>query len=493
MTTYTIPDIYTRVIDQAVSFTRSRLTVFGMVGTASKGPFDSPQLITTESQWYDTFGPPKSGVETSFLSARGFLRKGQLMWFVRVGDGSQEYANYNFPDSGGLSGLTVEAVSKGTWGNDIKAAVVESTYGFGVDVYYLGNLVESFSNLSNTGAASTTGTTVAINGKSNYIQVVAGTVDPVVASYSLTGGADGVAGITDGVYIGSTVGQTSTGLQTFANPNSIDVDIIACPERPTRPVQDALVNIAEAREDCVAILTPPDNLSASGVVDYVKGQGDYSAYSGIDTSRAATYYPYVKTYNDFLGSYAWVPPVGVMAGNYAYVDSVEYPWFAPAGEVRGDMSGYAADLRQDFTSAELSDLISVKINPIIKTPTSVHANGQFTLYQHDSALNRINVRRLLLYIREGALSVGERLVHAPNDEGTWGEFVGRMDPLMRYIANRRGVREYNIICDSTLNTPAVRANYEMHANLYIKPTKSAEFIVLNFVLKEQGATLTESA
>jgi phage tail sheath protein FI len=228
------------------------------------------------------------------------------------------------------------------------------------------------------------------------------------------------------------------------------------------------------------------------VVDLV-GYGS-SATSAIteanefDTSYAATYWPWCQIGDPATGKNVWVPASTMIAGVYAYNDKVAEPWFAPAGINRGGLSRVIR-AEQKLTQANRDTLYLNKVNPIATFPgTGVVVYGQKTLQSAASALDRVNVRRLLIQLKSYISQVALNLVFEQNTAATRNQFLSQVNPYLETVQQRQGLYAFRVIMDDTNNTPDVIDRNELIGQIYLQPTKTAEFIYLDFNITPTGAT-----
>jgi hypothetical protein len=207
-----------------------------------------------------------------------------------------------------------------------------------------------------------------------------------------------------------------------------------------------------------------------------------------NTSYAATYWPWVQVI-DATGKQVWVPASTMMAGVYAYNDSVSEPWFAPAGINRGGISTVLSAERM-LSSTQRDTLYSGKVNPIATFPNTpgVVVFGQKTLQTRASALDRVNVRRLLIAVKSYISQVANTLVFEQNTAATRNNFLAQVNPYLESVQQRQGLYAFKVIMDDTNNTPTVIDQNQMVGQIYLQPTKTAEFIYLNFNITPTGAT-----
>ena len=206
-----------------------------------------------------------------------------------------------------------------------------------------------------------------------------------------------------------------------------------------------------------------------------------------NTSYAASYWPWVRIADPATGKQVWVPASTVVPGVYAFNDKVSAPWFAPAGINRG---GLTTVLQAQFklTQANKDSLYSNNINPLATLPKNgVVVFGQKTLQKQASALDRVNVRRLMIEMKNYIRQIADTIVFEQNTIATRNSFVGRVTPFLEGIQQKQGLYAYKIIMDDSNNGPAVIDQNQLVGQIYIQPTRTAEFISLDFILLPTGA------
>ena len=207
-----------------------------------------------------------------------------------------------------------------------------------------------------------------------------------------------------------------------------------------------------------------------------------------NTSYAASYWPWVQTIDPDSAQLVWVPASTLVAGVYAYNDNVSEPWFAPAGINRGGLSTVVR-AEKKLSQANRDTLYSNKVNPIATFPgTGVVVYGQKTLQTKASALDRVNVRRLLISLKSYISQVANNLVFEQNTIATRTNFLNQVNPYLESVQQRQGLYAFKVIMDSSNNTPDVIDRNQLVGQIYIQPTKTAEFIYLDFNILPTGAT-----
>lgn len=495
------PGVYTKELDFSVYAPRLASTIFGIVTTASKGPVDELTLITDEAQLVDTFGPPSS-MHYGMYAAIQYLRAGRILLVVRVATYDQTGQGFLRDALNTQNAAQIDPTSSGSWANDL-TVVVSAALGTGyrLSVQFRGVQVEVYdgvvigtANLNSQNYIETL-----INGQSQYITVtdLNGADETLkTGTFALSGGDDG-APADDSDVVGTQIGNTRTGLQLFGDPESVDVNLIAVPGRWERTIVTSIITLVEQRQDCLGLIDPPYGLSVQQVVDWHNGQlsgdPDYLT-AALNTSYAALYYPWLQFYDGYSDAEVWVPPSGVASRVMAYNDSVADPWWAPAGLRRGRVAD-ALDIEYSPTLGERDYMYGragQNVNPFVNfTVDGITLWGQKTLQRVPTSLDRVNVRRMLLYARKVVATACRYLVFEPNDETLWRQFRNLVAPILAYIQSRRGIFDFRVICDTTTNPPYKIDQSVMTGKLLIKPTKAAEIIEVEFTLLPTGANFSE--
>ena len=226
-------------------------------------------------------------------------------------------------------------------------------------------------------------------------------------------------------------------------------------------------------------------------ISWSNGQSAYRT-AAINNSYSCSFWPWVKVYSQFDNKDVWYDPAIFALRQMTYTDNVADPWFAPAGFVRGRLTK-PTELEVKLTQGDRDTMYSGgnALNPIQNWPQQgIMVWGQRTLKRTPSALDRINVRRLMIYLRKLILQSTREFVFEPNDPFTWERITGVLNPALNDIKNRRGITEYKVVCDETTNTPLRIDRNELWTKIFIKPTKTAEMLVFEINLTSQGASLS---
>ena len=242
---------------------------------------------------------------------------------------------------------------------------------------------------------------------------------------------------------------------------------------------DKVISLAETRGDCIAVV---DLYGYGASVANVTGKADL-----LNSSYAASYWPWLQTASS-TGKNVWVPASVYIPGVYAFTDGAAAPWFAPAGLVRGGIPGVIQAERK-LTRNDRDTLYDSKVNPIATFPgTGIAIFGQKTLQTKASSLDRVNVRRLLIDLKKFIGDQAQTLVFEQNTITTRNKFLSAVNPFLDSVTQRQGLYAYRVVMDDTNNTADVIDRNQLVGQIYIQPAKTAEFIVLDFVVEPTGAT-----
>ena len=308
--------------------------------------------------------------------------------------------------------------------------------------------------------------------------------------YGLQHGTDGSMGTTQ------LKGDPASGTGVYAlDDESLGIDVALVPGIHTQEVQNALITIAEDTQNFMALISPPEGIgTAQDAIDWSNGRSFNAGYvrtAPVNSSYAAIYYPHVQVYSTFDGKNRFYDPAIFAARQICYNDDVAEPWNAPAGFIRGKLSkptGVEYALSQGERDAMYSG--GNVVNPIVNfAQQGVTIFGQRTSQRSSTATNRINVRRMLIALRKAILSATRRYTFEPNDVFTWEKVKATLDPFLAQIQKRRGITEFRVVCDDTVNTPDRVERGELWTKVILKPTKTAEVLVFEVNLTTQSAQL----
>jgi uncharacterized protein len=241
-----------------------------------------------------------------------------------------------------------------------------------------------------------------------------------------------------------------------------------------------MINTAQNRGDMMVVFDSSKHSSQISTV--------LNNTAGYDTSYAATYWPWVKTIDPSTANQVWVPASTMIPGVYAFNDNVAAPWFAPAGINRGILTT-STQAERVLTQGNRDTLYQSNVNPISTYPNvGVVIFGQKTLQRKSSSLDRINVRRLLIELKGYISQIADTFVFEQNDTVTRNNFLASINPYLNSVQQQQGLTAFRVIMDETNNTPNVVDNNQLVGQIYLQPTRTAEFILLDFNILPTGAT-----
>jgi len=303
----------------------------------------------------------------------------------------------------------------------------------------------------------------------------------IIISGSLTGGAAGTA---------ATAANIQTGLDKFKNTEEIDVTLLMTANADAATQIHAINNIAEYRKDCVAFISPLQanvvNNAGSETTDVVSHRNSMpsSSYAVMDSGWK---YMYDK-YNDV---YRYIPLNGDIAGCCAFTDESRDPFWSPAGLDRGNIRN-AIKLPYNPNKTDRDELYKNGVNPVTAMPGSgILLFGDKTLLAKPSAFDRINVRRLFILLERSIANMAKSFLFEFNDAFSRSRFVSTVEPFLRDIQGRGGVQDFAVICDDSNNTGDVVDRNEFRGDIYVKPSRSINFIQLQFVAVRSGVEFEE--
>jgi hypothetical protein len=285
-------------------------------------------------------------------------------------------------------------------------------------------------------------------------------------------------------------------IDTMANPEEVDINLFAVPGVNYDDHQGVVkyaLSVIEDRADALYIMDAPrlfdESTNTKGTsAEAVSALQD----TGIDSNYAATYWPWIQINDQTLNRFVYVAPTMEVVRSIALTDNVAFPWFAPAGINRGTTSSIVkrADVR--LTVNDRDTLYQDRINPIATfVQQGVVIFGQKTLQTAQSALDRVNVRRLLLQVRRLIAAASQTLLFEQNDQTLRDQFLQKVEPILLLIQNQRGLTAFRVIVDDTLNTPEIIDRNTLVGKIQLKPTPAAEFIDLTFQVLPTGASFED--
>jgi hypothetical protein len=271
----------------------------------------------------------------------------------------------------------------------------------------------------------------------------------------------------------------------------LNISMACVPGITEQNVQNELITLAETSQNFLAVVAPPEGLTTpQAAINWHNGQ-DTGRTAAINSSYAAVYWPWLKTFDVQTASDIYIDPAAYAVSIMCHTDSVSDPWFAPAGLTRGRLTK-PTDVEVILNQGDRDSMYQPgnAVNPIAKfAQDGICIWGQRTAQRTPSALDRVNVRRMMIVIRKMVLAATRAIVFEPNDPLTWSRVVNLLQPALDDIRRRRGITEFRVICDETTNTPLRIDRNEMWCRVLIKPTKTAEVLVFELNLTNQSANL----
>lgn len=279
-----------------------------------------------------------------------------------------------------------------------------------------------------------------------------------------------------------------TAFNLLKNQDEFDINLLVAPGlsyQMSPGLANKMVTICEERGDVMTIVDPV-NYDKETQIATVTQQAE-----NFDSSYAAMYWPWVQIADPATGKYIWVPQSVIMPSIYAFNDKVAAEWFAPAGLNRGGQETVVQAARK-LTHANRDVLYDGNVNPVATFPgEGVCVWGQKTLQKKASALDRVNVRRLLINLKKFIASVSKYLIFENNTTATRNRFLAQVNPYMESVQQRQGLYAFKVVMDESNNTPDVIDRNIMKGDIFIQPAKAAEFIVIDFNIMPTGATFND--
>jgi len=315
-------------------------------------------------------------------------------------------------------------------------------------------------------------------------------------SYNLTNKAitEEMNFVSRGVTDGPTVSAYNKALDIFEDTTEVDIQLMAIPGIRHSIITDRALLVTEQRFDAVYLMDLEEYdvqnslVTGSGQITSVRYTANQFAGRGLNSSFGAAYFPDVVLRDSFTGTTKIVPPSVAMLGAFAKNDAVGFPWFAPAGFARGALeTTQEAALRLSRTN--MDSLQEVDINPLVSFAGSsgVVVWGQKTLLATNSSLERVNVRRLLIDVRRKVKAIAKRMLFEPNRAETLARFSQLVNPVLKKIQDQNGVERFLVKIDTTTTTQADVENRTIRGKIFLTPTKTLEFLSVDFVVTNTGA------
>jgi hypothetical protein len=483
--------------------------VIGVSSEAGNAGILTGSLIN--QNWYDTqnilTSAEDGGTDPFTLSWRSVLNKPQDSAYVTQRSGKNDSLNLVVIDiTGSISGSVGTILEK--FGNLSKAKDTEISPQ--KSTYYKDYIAEnsnyifagtsparndSYWNTSAKPAGFSAGITTVSTAAGSWGQNAQGIIFNSVGniSYKLTGGKDYIGiGLFD-----CDLGDLMTSYDYFNDPVNSDIRFLLQggahkSKEDEQAKAKKLISICEFRKDCVTFISPNRDSVVNLTNQSTQLSNILSFFSPLTSSSYAIFdsgYQYV--YDRWNKKYVYIPTSNDVAGLCVRTDINQFPWFSPAGSSRGNLN-YAIKLAYNPGQDHRDRLYSNRINPIIASPgAGIILYGDKTGLSYESSFDRINVRRLFITIEKAIANVADAQLFELNDAGTRSNFVNIIEPYLRDIKAKRGIYDYQIICDDTNNPPDVIDRSEFVADIYVKPARSINFIGLTFVSTRTGISFSE--
>jgi hypothetical protein len=314
-------------------------------------------------------------------------------------------------------------------------------------------------------------------------------------SYTLGGGVDYSS--TGGM--SATLGNISTAYDLFANKDEIQVDFLIngpglSDESESQAKANKLISIAEGRKDCIAVISPHRANVVNLTNTTTQTNNIIRFFSALSSSSYAVFDSgYKYTYDRFNNLFRYIPCNADIAGLMMRTNINSFPWYSPAGQQRGVLNN-AIKLAYNPAKPQRDLLYTSRVNAIISQPgIGIYLFGDKTALSYASAFDRINVRRLFLTVEQALERASQAQLFELNDQVTRSNFVNIVEPYLRDVQAKRGLYDFLVLCDETNNTPDVIDNNEFRADIFLKPTKSINYVTLTFVATRTGISFEEVA
>jgi hypothetical protein len=544
------PGVNVSEVDQTTVVPSVLTTAGAYAGAFKWGPADTITQVDNEITLVSRFGKPDSNTATSFFTAANFLAYGNNLNIVRaVGSTSKNAtgsttvliknkdvfeASYLNRNNSGTYGAFV-ARYPGALGNSLQVAVCDNSTQFASWAYksYFTSAPGTSTQISTAGGSAdemhvvvidenglftgTAGTVLetfpfiskasdaVINGVSNYWKQVifnnskyVYAMDPPdyatqVVTWGLTSStafttlpAVELISLAGGIDASPTEGNVESAYDLFNNKETIDISLLLSGGHGSNVQNYIITTIAASRADCVAFVSPPSTAvvnnagsETTSIASWLTALATTSTYAVADSG-------YKYQYDKYNNVYRWIPLNGDIAGLCVYTDTVRDPWFSPAGLSRGQIKN-AIKLAWNPNKTQRDTLYAAGVNPVVSFPgQGIVLFGDKTLTNKPSAFDRINVRRLFLVLEKAIATSAKYSLFEQNDEFTRAQFVSTVTPFLRDVQGRRGITDFKVVCDTTNNTAQVIDSNQFVGDIYIKPSRSVNFIQLNFVAVGTG-------
>ncbi len=400
-------------------------------------------------------------------------------------------------------------------------SAAEDVYGTAGELFSLDLITATGTNDATFAAASNSSDTVKTG---TSINAAAEGTEPVLDAgfdsftLPLAGGLDGlniveVEPFCDNIMLDMTAlssapfNTISKAIDMVSDPEVVECNLMAIPGVSTRALTGKLITVCERRGDALAIIDLEDDYVPNGWTSPTTLEKDRlpkvdAAISklknrALSSSYGCAFYPWVQVNDQINNRLVWMPPSVVALGTMASSAASSELWFAPAGFTRGGLSNGAggvpvSQVRLRLNSKQRDKLYEANINPIAQFPAEgIVVFGQKTLQMTPSALDRINVRRLMIHVKKEISRMAATVLFDQNVNTTWARFLAKADPFLASVKSRFGLSEYRVILDETTTTPELVDRNIVYAKVFLKPARAIEFIAVDFVITNSGASFDD--
>ena len=459
------------------------------------------QLIKNDDDYENNYADGSLSLGLWAAKFPGVL--GNSLKVSMISQGISSFDSWTYASSfDGAPGTSTAAAAVGASNDELHIAIIDED---GAISGTAGTILETFGFLSQASDAKKDDGTSnyykdVISNQSNYIRWIDhDSVNLTDAGSTLAAGGafdvhtsaleDSLAGGTDDN--APTTGELALAYDLLEDADTVDVNLLfSVPDaNGAETLAEDLISIVNARKDCMAFVSPPieDTVGSSTPAADVKAFADGLSSTSYASCDSTAVYVYDK-YNDV---YRWIGAAGHHAGLCANTDSVADAWFSPAGVNRGQLLG-VTKLAFNPKKADRDTLYKARVNPIVSLPgQGTLLFGDKTLLSRPSAFDRINVRRLFIALEKAVSTAAKAQLFEFNDEFTRAQFRNLVEPFLRDVKGRRGLTDFLVVCDETNNTSAVIDGNRFVADIFIKPSRSINFITLNFVATRSGVEFSE--
>ena len=531
-----------RDLSAFVSSVATSIAVY--IGRATKGPVWERTQVTNERQFTELFGEPTSTNYEDFFTASGFLQYGNTLYYTRVvdtataknsqlnvstgaapsaGDGDYVADWEEYTPSFGSEKMQVYAKYPGAYGDaDFKVAMISNTdwatigtsptlsgYESAIDqgpenvdeflVLVSALQADGEYEIAETYLVSDTEGTKDFEGNNMYVDEVINKGSSYILIFNNTGVSAELQSFAEISSANGADGDTNEadivlGYDLYSNPEEIEINYVLGGSHTTVATANAILALCSTRADCFAILDVPksDVVGIASISTAISNVTDYRKTElNANTSYGALYANWLYIYDKYNDTNRWVPSSGHVAGIYAHTANVEDAWFAPAGLNRGILRN-VIKLAINPGKSYRDSLYKNQVNPLVSFPgQGISVWGQKTLQTKPSAFDRVNVRLLFLYMEKAIARTAKYVVFEQNDQLTRSIFKNQVEPFLDDIKGRRGVYDFLVLVDESVNTPERVDRNEFWCEIYVKPVKAAEFIVLRFTATKTGVDFSE--